>query len=330
MKKPQSLFPMAVCLLCAAIMIIDSRACARSAQGALDLCIRTLIPGLFPLFVLSAWLVPRLGGFSVPGLASCLGLPEGSDGIFLLGLVGGFPTGGVCISQAVRAGALEPEDAARMMGFCNNCGPAFLFGVLGSQFPHPGWVCLLFLIQLETALIIGMLWPGKSHGKYRHNTPPISLPAAVRSACGSMANVCAWVILASVAAGFLQRWLFPMLPSTASVVLCGLMELSGGCLSLTQIPDVQLRFLLAAGFVCFGGCSVLLQIQGQAAEARIPMLPCVVQKCIQGVLGAVITFLMLRFGPAALLIPIIPALILKKAVEIPGSVVYNSPGKGGI
>ena len=61
-------------------LILDSRCAAGSARDAIELCIGTLIPVLFPLFVLSAMLVPALGALRMPRLSKILGFPEGGGG----------------------------------------------------------------------------------------------------------------------------------------------------------------------------------------------------------------------------------------------------------
>ena len=323
--KKRALLPM---LLCMVLLILDSRCAAQSARDALDLCIRTLIPSLFPMFVLSAMVVPQLSGIRLPWLGRLLGTPEGSEGLFLLGCAGGFPVGAACIVQAVGSGGLGREDARRMLGICSFCGPAFLFGILGPLFSirEAG---LIFLIQLETAFLTALFFPASPGSAIRTNgMDPVSLPDGVKRAAGAMVSVCAWVTLAGVAAGFLRRWLAPLLPLTASVALTGLMELTNGIFAIGELPR-ELQFVLCAVFVCFGGVSVLLQIAGFAAGAGIGMGQCVAQKALQGLLGGILGAGVTAFGPWFLLCGIaLPA--AKIAVEISGRMVYNGPRKEGI
>lgn len=317
-----------LCLFAAmAALILDSRCAAESALNALELCLKTLIPSLFPLFVVSGMLVPSLKGARIPGLSRLLGIPEGSGGIFLLGCAGGFPVGAACIAQAVETGGISKTDAERMLGFCSFCGPSFLFGVIAAVL-STGEALALFLIQLETALLTAAFWPGHSDDSYHPASESVSLTESVTRSMGSMSAVCAWVVLAGVVAGFLKRWLFPLLPQTMGTLLTGLLELTTGVFSLPA-DNESLRFVLCAVFVCFGGVSVLLQIRGLAGPAGLRMSACVAQKSIQAVLGAVLAWGYLRFGPLILLA--IPGLMLGKiAVEIPGSMVYNSRRKEGI
>ena len=319
----------AVSVLLAAmvLLILDSRAAARSALEAMELCRKTLIPTLFPLLVLSSLLVPKLSSLRIPLFSRLLMIPAGSEAIVLLGCAGGFPVGAACIAQAVETGGLSKKDANRMLGLCSFCGPAFLFGVIGSLFSLPE-AAVLFIIQLETALLVGAFWPGEPGSAYAPPRNSVDLPAAVRRSVSSMASVCAWVMLSGVAAGFLDRWLFPLLPSPLGPVLTGLLELTNGVFSLYALP-ADLRFLFCAVFVCFGGVSVLLQIGGLAAAAGLSMSECIRQKAVQALLGGFLALLFRRLGPAALFLPLLP-LFAKIAVEIPGAMVYNTGRKEGI
>ncbi len=309
-----------------AALILDSRCAAQSVREAMNLCTRTLIPSLFPLFVLSSMAVPALGGMRCSWLSRLLGLPAGGEGILLLGCAGGFPVGAAAVSQCVREGTLDAQDAERMLGLCSFCGPAFLFGVLPRLIPMER-VSVLFVLQLETALLLGAFWPGRSQARLQPNPDTISLPEAVRRAISSMASVCAWVALAAVAAGFLRRWLFPLLPRELGLLLTGLLELTNGVFALPQ--DADLAFVYCAAFVCFGGVSVLLQIGGLAAPAGLSMGACIAQKTAHAILGAAAALVYLYLGPGSLLL--IPALLFAKiTVEIPGRMVYNSGRKEGI
>ena len=307
----------------AVALILDSRCAAQSARDALDLCARTLIPSLFPLLVLGAMLVPCLADIRIPILARLLGIPAGAEGIWLLGALGGFPVGAASIVQSVHCGTLSKTDGERMLGLCSLCGSAFLFGVL-PQFLSMSEVTAIFIIQLETSLLLGVLCPGKTTGRCAPVSRSISLAEAVQRGIHAILNLCAWVTLAGVVAGFLRRWLFPLLPEPMGTICTGLLELTGGIYAL---PDNG-RFLLATLFVCFGGVSVLLQIGGLASDADLSMWTCVLQKSLHAALGTATAWLWTKVGLFAFLFP--PILVLAKmGLEIPGRLLYNTEERKG-
>lgn len=308
-------------------LILDSRCAAQAAREALQLCTGTLIPSLFPLFVLSAMLIPALGSLHLPRLTRFLGFPEGCGGLFLIGCAGGFPVGAVCVSQAAEKKLLPRENAEDLLGLCSFCGPSFLFGVIG-QVLSLREAALLFLIQLETALLITILRPLPPPAAFRPETEPVSLPQAVGRSIHSMATVCAWVVLAGVSAGFLRRWLFPLLPEALGVLLTGLLELTNGVFALDSLSPA-LRLPFCAAFVTFGGISVLLQIAGLAAPAGLRMGRCILQKTVQALLAGLLALLTAPLGHWALALPAL-MLIPKIAVEISGGVWYHNRRKEGI
>ena len=318
MKKRTTL----LLLLSMIFLILDSRCAADSAREALILCGRTLIPSLFPLFVLGGMLVPALAQIRIPGLSRILGFPEG---YFLLGLLGGYPLGAACIARAAQRGELRSQDAERITGLCSLCGPGFLFGVVGTQL-SPGAAAVLFALQLEAALLTAALWPGAAGIQSPAQTEAVSLTDALNKAVRSILTVCGWVTLAAVAAGFLRRWVFPFLPEGIAVVLTGLMELTNGILAAGNLGK-DARFLLCALFASFGGISVLLQIRGVSSGIR--MGQCIGQKTAHAVITTALAFLYLRTGIPALFL--IPALLFAKiAVEIPSGMMYNVRRKEGI
>lgn len=307
----------AALILSALAMILDSRCAAEAAREALALCARTLVPSLFPLFVISRMLVPGLQNLRLAWLSRLLGMPRGAEGIWLLGSAGGFPVGAAAIAQAVQSNTLSKTDGERMLGLCSLCGPSFMFGVLPQFLPIVD-ILGIFLIQMEICLLLAAFWPGRSDGILSPAAESVSLPESVRRSVNSMLSVCAWVVLAGVAAGFLRRWLFPILPEQSCLVLTGLLELTTGIFNLGD----ENRFLLTTLFVCFGGVSVMLQLSGLAAPAGLSMGPCLLQKVLHGLLGFLFAALYLRLGFCILLL--IPGLLFAKImVEIPDRLMYN-------
>ena len=308
-------------------LILDSRCAAGSARDSIELCIGTLIPVLFPLFVLSAMLVPALGALRMPRLSKILGFPEGGGGLFLIGCAGGFPVGAVCAAQAARDKLLSREMAEDLLGLCSFCGPSFLFGVIGNVLSLRD-AAVLFAIQLETALLIAVFRRRSAPGVFRSSAEAVSLPQAVRRAISSIATVCAWVVLAGVVAGFLRRWIFPLLPKALGILLTGILELTNGVFALEELsPGLRLPF--CAFFVTFGGVSVLLQIAAVAAPAGLRMGKCIRQKTVQALLAAAIAILTQSVGLWAIALPL-PVLIPKIAVEISRGVCYDNGRKEGI
>lgn len=245
-----------------ALLILDSKTALAGAQSGMELCIRTVIPSLFPFFLLSILLTTAMMGRRIPllkPLCRLCRIPEGAGPLLLAGLVGGYPVGAQCVSQAYESGALDGQDVRRMLAFCNNCGPAFLFGMAAGLFEQWWAPWALWGIHIVSALCVGALIPGNASRCRAQPSESLTVVQALNRALRIMAGVCGWVVIFRVVIEFLQRWALWWLPAQWQAAVCGILELSNGCIALYEIENTGLRFLLCAGFLGFGGLCVTMQ-----------------------------------------------------------------------
>lgn len=239
------------------ILILDGKTAFTGAAEGIDLCIRTVIPSLFPFFVLSSLLTSAFLGNSLP--FSLPIVPKGAESLLLTGFLGGYPVGAQSIAHAYRSGQLPKEQAERMLAFCNNAGPSFLFGMIAPMFPSPKYAWLLWGIHIISALAVALLMPKPMESVQLSQGKSTSISDAVGQAVRVMAQVCGWIVLFRVGLTFLERWFFWILPIELQVFLSGLLELSNGCVSLSLVEDTELRFLICAAMLGFGGLCVTMQ-----------------------------------------------------------------------
>lgn len=252
------------------LLILDSKTALEGAAGGIDLCLKTVIPSLFPFFVLSILLTGAFTGQDIPllrPLGRLFGVCPGAESILLSGFLGGYPVGAQSIQNACASGALDKAEGERMLAFCNNAGPAFLFGMAAALFPRAWMAWALWAIQIASAWLVSRLFPSKSDAAIRlASSKTVSLTDAVSAAVRVMAGVCGWVVLFRVVLTFLNRWIFWILPATAQIILAGFLELSNGCCSLISVNNLGLRFLLCSGMLSFGGLCVGMQTWSAAPD----------------------------------------------------------------
>lgn len=339
MKQHAKLFSGLFAAFAMALLILDARAALLGATEGIQLCLRTVVPALFPFFIFSISLTASLTGSAVPGLrplGRLCGIPAGSEALLLTGFLGGYPVGAQCVCQAYEAGQLSAQDGKRMLGFCSNAGPAFLFGMLPPLFSTADPVWALWGIHILSALITAWLLPGKSKGSCS-NLPgsPLTLPQALPRAVSAMAVVCGWVVLFRVFLVICRRWWLWLLPPAGQVVVTGLLELTNGCCQLSSLPSEGLRFLLCACFLGFGGSCVAMQTLSVSGKLGLGLyLP---GKCLRLLISLLLASLAqpLLFVPgnrAAVSLPLLTLclgivllfpLFLKKAVANRRYPVYN-------
>lgn len=242
--------------------ILDSKTAVEGARSGIALCLKTVIPSLFPFFIFSFLTVDSFLGADFPlskQLRQIVRIPKGCESILICGFLGGYPTGAQCISAAHRTGQLSSEAAAKLLAFCNNAGPAFLFGMLSAVFPFRGTPWILWLIHIASALLVAQLLPVDQNSAIHIPKKSASLSTALHTALRCIASVCGWVILFRTILAFFQRWFFWILPAELQVLFTGILELSNACCLLPLIDDLKLRFLICSGMLSFGGLCVTMQ-----------------------------------------------------------------------
>lgn len=325
------------------ILILDAKTALSGAAEGIRLCLQTVIPSLFPFLFLSILLTQSLNAVPIPFpgiLRRWMCIPKGGEYLYWIGMLGGYPVGAQSIALACRQGKLSPFDAARMLPFCNNAGPAFLFGMGAVLFEDWRICLLLWLIVIISSLLLGIITaPGKQEHFISDNCAPPRFSNSMAGAVKSMAQICGWVVLFRVMLCFGEQWIFWLLPETGQVILSGLLEITNGCCKLSEIQPMGLRFLLMAVFLGFGGICVTLQTSSVISETDITMTEYCRGKLLQGCICLLLSVAAQpifppesRYVPGAAVIALCGGICIlcvilrkksKKDVAFPGNVVYN-------
>ena len=263
MKSQNRLWTGIIGMVGMTVLILDAKTALSGALDGISLCLNTVIPSLFPFFVFSSLLNSTLTGRQLSVLrpiGKFLGIPAGAESLLLLGFLGGYPVGAQCITEAFKNKRINQKDAHRLLGFCSNAGPAFIFGMGSCLFEQKQILWVLWGIHILSALLIGFFLPQKSQrfcalpqGKH------ITISQALEKGIRTIAFVCGWVILFRVFLAFLQRWFLWLVANEVQVFLVGLLELSNGCCRLIEITSLGTRFVICAGILGFGGVCVAMQ-----------------------------------------------------------------------
>ena len=191
MDKRKTAWGIIFWVICLFLLILDSKTVIQGATAGIDLCIRVLIPSMFPFLVVCPMISSRIGTYIsiFRPFGRLLRLPEGAEDLFFLGLLSGYPVGAAMVSQAAQSGRISKQDARRYLSFCSNAGPSFIFGIGAGLFPGIGSCAVLWLIQILSAAMVGILTPGRGHKAGFKNQSPLSLQQALRNAVSTMAAI---------------------------------------------------------------------------------------------------------------------------------------------
>lgn len=299
-------------------LILAPGAAIESARYALTLCAELLIPSLLPFFAASALLIrlglPRqLGRVLTPLSRRVWGVSGAGASAFFAGLLGGYPLGAQTIGELYTSGQISRTEAERLLLFCNNTGPSFLVGVIGSSlFSSRAIGLMLYAIHAAAAALTGFFFRGSAEAEQfppelKEQPLSLALVGAVQQAVGSILNVSGFVICFCVLSGMLEslgfyaaaaaelRELTGLSFETLRALLIGLLELSSGIGALRTLAPDRTVFILCAFLSGWGGLSVQFQTLAVLAETDLDCRRHLLGRLLSGLISALLAAAISRF-----------------------------------
>lgn len=274
------------------ILILDSKTAANGIREGVTICLQSVVPSLFPFIYLSNILTSSISfqrANKTNRKTSRFPILSEHPGLLLTGYLGGYPVGAQCVAQAYQNRQISRQKAHRLLICCNNPGPAFIFGITGTIFSQRWVPWLLWGIHILSSLLMFLVIPTPperyaNSSEQRNSDCSTNLLQTIRS----MAYICGWVTLFKCVIKILRNWCLWLLPEAWEVIICGLLEMTNGCLLLKEINCIGLRFLLCAFFLSFGGvCAV---IQTHCVAGGVPCHNYLGSKLLEGVWSLILAY----------------------------------------
>lgn len=227
----------ALIILFAGFMLLCPEEAKNGAVSGLLICSNVVIPTLYPftfcvLFITNAINVKN-NSFLNKITLFLFGLRIDEFLIFLLSLIGGFPTGAKLLEKH-----FSETDAYKkpnlMLCYCVNAGPAFIVMAVGAGILNSkalGW--LLLWAHISSSIIIALLLKPflikcKTPPAAFKDAPPLSenLVGSAADSASAVFSVCIFVVLFAVFNSFLEalsvhlpflRYISPLLEVTSAV-----------------------------------------------------------------------------------------------------------------
>ena len=317
--------------LCAAALLLFPVQSVAAAKSGLQLCGNVIIPSLFPFFVLSSFcmeigLVQYLGRVLEPLMRPLFRVSGACASAFVLGIIGGYPVGAKTAIALYEKRMISRDEAERLLAFCNNCGPAFIFGVVGAGvFSSSAVGLLLYLIHILSSVLVGLLFRFRGSRTVSagcaaptEEAPAFSaaFTASVRSAMQSTLSICAFVLFFTViirllvlsgvlrgAAALLGTLLAPFggTDAAAEKLLIGAIEMSSGVASLSGSAGAMSTQLSLAAFILgWAGLCVHCQVLSFLGSSDLSVRTYLAGKLAHGVISALLANVLIRGLPIQL------------------------------
>ncbi len=168
----------AIFVLIAIFLVVFSRSNLDATKQGLELWAYTVVPSLFPFFVITNLLsqtkVVNIIGkildklmrpfFNVPGIGGFA---------FVMGLISGYPVGAKVVSDFRHQNLVTKDEGERLLAFTNNSGPLFIISSVGiGMFGDTKTGILLLCTHILACITVGIIlgkFSKKSDNEFRTN-----------------------------------------------------------------------------------------------------------------------------------------------------------------
>lgn len=292
-------------------LIVRPQTAAEGMKAGIELCLKVVIPSLFPFLVLSGFVIQS--GISASA-GKLLGrvtnklfrLPGAAGGAILMSLIGGYPVGAQMTEEMLRSKLITQGQAKKMMLFCVNSGPAFVISAVGSSMLKSSRAGIILYISLSlSSLFTGFMTRflnedslGNGDDKKRETvrfreafpSPSQALSQTITKSCASMANICAWILLFHCAGELMT--LLPVSENCLILVRC-LTEVTAGCSALSG----KVSLPVFAAVLGWGGLSVHCQMLGIIYKIGVKPSVFLTSRAVNGILASLICDVILKLFP---------------------------------
>ena len=283
--------------LCVSILYF-SESCSRGALNGITLCLKVLVPSLFPFmaasaFVVKSGLAQKIGRPLEKVTRLLFGLSGGFAPVILLSMLGGYPFGAKGISELAKNGGISRREAEKASLFSVCAGPGFIVNFVGSSLYGNKKVGMIILCsQIISVIVLGIvinLFDRKKRDYYysaKSSSTPCSVGTAlvdsVLDSSKGILGICAFVILFSAFIEIIGQIISDKFMQD---MLCCLLEV---CSAVNRFSG-NYTLELTAFAIGFGGLCVHFQIFSALEGVKINKLSFFCIRIIQGVITALLT-----------------------------------------
>ncbi len=304
-----SIFIIAYSLLC-------SDAGAKGAFIGMETAVNSVLPGLFPMMILSSLAMntavnkPLAFIFS-PITSYLMAVPKKYGNIVIFSLIGGYTVGANLIGEALEREEMDENTASRLLCISVNPGIGYTVAVVGATMlksRQAGWI--LFFSQLLSVIITARLCAiPKNHinSKALPKTLPFAkaLTTGIGSSIYGMINIIAFMgcfssliyllndlgVIKNLSIFFSTLLSSPLMDYTLFYsFISGFFEVASGCVAALGINRALLLPTLSF-ILSFGGLSVMAQVY-TLVRRDIPMMPFILSRITQAFLSAAIAVML--------------------------------------
>ncbi len=219
--------------------------------------------------------------------------PSNSAYVFFMSIISGYPVGAKITADLFTTKKISRNDAFKMTSFCSTSGPMFIIGAVGTgMLKNSSWGYIIFISHVLGALFNGLLYRNLKTKEINENKSTLinqkeDLSSIVIDSVLSILSIGAIIAIFFVVITSLSP-IFNIFPPEISPILEGIVEITKGCLDISNLSGKIWKIVSCCFVISFGGISTILQSLTMLDKLKMPVYLFVLQKLTHAILATII------------------------------------------
>lgn len=273
-KKAKDFLTITLCLAACGALCAQFQTVSAATVNAVGMCVKIIIPSLFPFFVISDALMSRLN-FPQNGICAHLArkifnLPPCALPALAIGLISGYPVGAAAACSLYENGTISKTDAEQLICFTNNSGPLFLICSVGCGMYGSLQIGLMLygihiFTALCTAVIAGRLYTVRERGGALSPQRKFTLAESVENSFMKCIKIIGFVVFFAIITEFLSQAAggVPIMRNSVFLraAVISMLEMTNGISRAAAQLPLGDALCLTSFAAAWSGVSVLFQVK---------------------------------------------------------------------
>ena len=317
--KIQSLIIIILLVSTTIIFLIIPKDIMDSVSFSISIWKDSLIPSLFPFFMMSELLIQYgfielIGELSKNIMSKFFHLPGEASFVLIGSLISGFPSSSKYINELLEHNQINEEEASYLLKFNHFSNPLFVIGTVGTLLLNNKNIgILILLVHILSNFIISIIYRPRAN-KYKKEK--ISIIAAINKMHKKRINnnssfseilsksifktsttlllllgiITTFIIINTILKQILN------LDLLTSAILSGFLEMTGGIKNISNINiPLNIKASIIIFFLSFGGLSIHMQVMSILSNTNIKYFPYLISRLVHGLISSGIIYVLLSF-----------------------------------
>lgn len=308
MKKYSNFFIVIFSSIMLFLVLMRKELVSFSIISSLSIWLNTLVPSMFPMFILSDILINYNFTYYIPKkiisfFSKLFNVSPSLILVLFLSIISGFPSNARNIKLAYDKKMLSKNEAEHLLLFNHFANPLFVIGTIGTFFLNNNLYGIIILIShIFSNFIIGIIFRKKCNNTSTYSTTYESncqsfgsvLSSSIKKSIDSLFMVAGTVTLFLILSTLITN-IFSF-NNVFSFLIQAILEMTMGLSSLANlnISDIY-KVVLSSMIISFGGLSVHLQVISMLDNTDIKYSNYFKGRIYQMFISGIISYLIMSF-----------------------------------